>query len=217
MGSKPVLYNKTGETLTARDSENGFCLPVLATPYRGRAIPFSFLSYSSRTIAQEERSRNINHWPAFDEIKALLGDKPLVVDREFSYLEMMQYLAENKISSVIRLNLGSHPPTLVDAAGKRIALTLAPGQRVIYRDLLYREKVKVHVIGIWRKGNAEPLWVMTSLEPEQGLDIYLARMKIGEAFKDLKSPLGLDKLMNKRQTTWSRWRRWPWWLTPSAI
>ena len=36
----------------------GFCLLVLAAPYRGRAIPFSFVSYSSRTIAQQSRSRN---------------------------------------------------------------------------------------------------------------------------------------------------------------
>lgn len=196
---RPQAY-KTHYVGKLKDGQTrGFCLLVLATPYRGRAIPFSFLSYSSLTIALEERSRNINHWRAFDEIKALLGERPLVLDREFSYLEMLQYLVENQLNFVIRLKLGSHQPVLLDAAGKRIALTLAPGQRVSYRDLLYREKVKVQVVGVWHKGNAEPLWVMTNLEPERGLDIYLARMKIEEAFKDLKSLLGLDKLMNKRQ------------------
>src|SRR5512135_1175678 len=196
---RPQAY-KTSYVGKLKDgATRGFCLLVLATPYRGRAIPFSFLSYSSRTIAQEERSRNINHWRASDEAKALLGDRRLVLDREFSYLEMLQYLAENQLNFVIRLDLGSHPPVLLDATGKRMALTIAPGQQVVYCDLLYREKVKVHVIGLWRKGNAEPLWVMTNLEPKRGLDIYLARVKIEEAYKDPKSLLGLDKLMNKRQ------------------
>ncbi len=196
---RPQAY-KTRYVGKLKDGETrGFCLLTLATPYRGRAIPFSFLSYSSRTINEELRSRNINHWRAFDEIKPLLGDRPLVLDREFSYLEQLQYMVENQLNFVIRLNLGSNPPILLDVAGKRVSLTIAPGQQVIYRDLLYREKVKVHVIGLWRRGNAEPLWVMTNLEPKPGLEIYLARMKIEEAFKDLKSLLGLDKLMNKRQ------------------
>ena len=41
---------------------------------------------------------------------------------------------------------------------------------------------------------------MTSLAPEKGLEIYQARMKIEESFKDLKSLLHLDKVMNKMQS-----------------
>jgi len=197
--ARPQAY-KTDYVGKLKDGQTrGFCLLVLATPYRGRAIPFSFLSYSSRTIANELRSRNVNHWRAFDDIKTLLGDKPLVLDREFSYLELLQYMVENQLNFVIRLNLGSHQPNLLDQTGKRLILTIVPGQKVVYQDVLYREKVKVQVIGLWRKGNAEPLWVMTSLEAKRGLEIYLQRMKIEEAFKDLKSLLGLDRLMNKRQ------------------
>ena len=40
---------------------------------------------------------------------------------------------------------------------------------------------------------------MTSLEPHKGLDLYLQRMKIEESFRDLKSLLGLHKVMNKNQ------------------
>jgi hypothetical protein len=40
---------------------------------------------------------------------------------------------------------------------------------------------------------------MTDLEPEQGLEIYLKRMKIEESFQDCKDLLGLDRLMNKKQ------------------
>ena len=40
---------------------------------------------------------------------------------------------------------------------------------------------------------------MTNLEPEQGWKIYQKRMKIEQSFRDLKSLLCLDKVMNKSQ------------------
>ena len=39
---------------------------------------------------------------------------------------------------------------------------------------------------------------MTSPEPERGLEIYQARMKIEETFRDCKGLLHLPKIMNKR-------------------
>ncbi|HLA81470.1 MAG TPA: IS4/IS5 family transposase, partial [Thermoleophilia bacterium] len=41
------------------------------------------------------------------------------------------------------------------------------------------------------------LWVITNLACEAGLRTYGARMKIQETFKDIKSLLGLGKVMNK--------------------
>jgi transposase len=40
---------------------------------------------------------------------------------------------------------------------------------------------------------------MTNLKAEDGLAIYFQRMKIEEAFRDLKSLLNFHKLMNKRR------------------
>ena len=40
---------------------------------------------------------------------------------------------------------------------------------------------------------------MTNLEAEQGLTIYLQRMKIEVSFRDMKNLLGMKKLMNKRR------------------
>ena len=60
-------------------------------------------------------------------------------------------------------------------------------------------KVRVNLIGTWNKGFTEPMWVMTNLEAKRGLRIYFARMKIDETFRDLKSLLGLIRLMNKQQ------------------
>jgi hypothetical protein len=60
--------------------------------------------------------------------------------------------------------------------------------------------VPLNVIGIWQHGFKRPLWVMTNLEPEAGLELYFLRMKIEICFRDLKSLLHLNKIMNKSQT-----------------
>lgn len=177
----------------------GFWLMLLATPFRGRAIPFNFVTYSSRTIAEEKSSRNLNHHRAFNGIKEFLGEKPLVLDREFSYLELLLSLVAENINFVIRLNLGSHPPTFLDEEGQRVHLLVAPGQTASYLRLFYKGEVAVNVIGYWKEGLSEPLWVMTNLAPQVGLEIYLSRMKIEECLRDLKNLLALDAIMNKKQ------------------
>ena len=183
---------KDGKTL-------GFWALVLATPYRGRAIPCGLITYSSKTIAQNADSRNLNHFRAFAGLKELLGERPLVLDREFSYLELMLNMLEEQINWVIRLNLRAHPPKFYDEEGREVALTISPGETVIHNQIWYMGKVRVNLIGIWNKGFTDPMWVMTNLEAKRGLQIYFARMKIDETFKDLKSLLGLVKLMNKKQ------------------
>lgn len=177
----------------------GFWALLLATPYRGRAIPCGMLTYSSRTIAQQADSRNLNHYRAFAALKDLLGGRPLVLDREFSYLELMLNFLEEQISWVIRLNLRAHPPKFYNADGKEVTLTISPGETVALNQIWYMGKVQVNVIGTWKKGLDEPMWVMTNLEAKRGLQIYFARMKIEETYRDLKSLLGMTKLMNKQQ------------------
>jgi len=191
---------KTAYVGTLQDGKTkGFWLLALATPFRGRAIPFALVTYSSRTIAQEESSRNLYHNQAFAMLKAVIGDRPLVLDREFSYLELLLNLCAEEIHFVIRLKLGSHPPVFLDEDGQRVDLSLSPGEERVIRNVFYKGQVRVQLIGRWRKGFAQPLWVMTDLDPQQGWAIYQARMKIDECFRDLKSLLGLDKIMNKLQ------------------
>lgn len=178
----------------------GFWMLMLATPYRGRAIPCGFVTYSSKTIAQEATSRNLEHMAAFRIVSELLGDRPLVLDREFSYQRLIENLSAEGINFVIRLNQGSHPPIFRNADGRQIELDIAQdGKPVTHRGLFYRGQVEVNLIGIWRKGLKKPLWVMTTLEPEQGLEIYQQRMKIEQSFRDLKDLLHIDKIMNKTQ------------------
>ena len=175
---------------------SGYWLLILATPFHGRAIPCHFVSYSSKTINAEATSRNRHHFEAFGEIKNLLGNKPLVLDREFSYLGLMENLVFEKINFVIRLKEGAK---FTDQEGNLVALSIRKGETRTINKVFYMGKVFVNVIGIWREGFSKPLWVMTNLDAKQGLDIYSKRMKIEESFRDLKSLLGMEKLMNKHR------------------
>lgn len=196
-----IQAKKTPYVGTLKDGKTkGFWLLMLATPYRGRAIPFHFVTYSSRTIAKDATSRNRKHFDALLRLKKLVGERPVVLDREFSYGLLLENLFAANIHFVIRLRMGSKPPNFFNAEGRHIKLRIAQnGKKVIYRQLLYQGKVSVNLVGIWKKGHRQPLWVMTDLEPERGLGIYNARCKIEQSFRDLKSLLNLDKIMNKLQ------------------
>ena len=197
--SRPYA-RKTSYVGTLSDEKTrGFWMLVLATPFRGRAIPCSFITYSSQTINDQCTSRNLEHLRAFAEVHELLGDRPLVLDREFSYLELMKNLVAEGINYVIRLNLGRHQPTLLDAEGRSIKLRLARGQTRSYHQLLYLGEVMVNITGVWRPGLKKPLWVMSNLAPAEAMAIYQARTKIEESFRDLKSLLRIEKIMNKKQ------------------
>lgn len=188
---------KTEYVGTLSDGETGGYWLLLATPFHGRAIPCSFVSYSSKTINRDATFRNQNHFAAFAQVKEMLGDKPLVLDREFSYLELLENLAAEGVNFVIRLKVG---PNFCDGEGKPVALSISHGETRILNKVFYKGKVFVNVIGVWKKGFSKPMWVMTNLRAEDGLAIYFQRMKIGEAFRDLKSLLNFHKLMNKRRT-----------------
>jgi hypothetical protein len=180
----------------------GFWMLTLATPLRGRAIPFHFLTYSSQTFADQPSSRNLEHFKAIREIQRLIGTRPIVFDREFSYRELLHSLVEEGVHFVIRLNMGAHPPRFYyDAEQKRsLRLSIAPINKPgIYRQVYYMGEVCLNVIGIWRFGFKEPLWIMTNMDPEAALTIYDQRMKIEICFRDLKSLLHIDKVMNKSQ------------------
>jgi len=179
----------------------GYWLLVLSTPFRGRAIPFHFITYSSKTIGEQVTSRNQEHTRCFAAVKELLGEKSLVLDREFSYRSLMERLYIEDIPFVIRLNLGDQhkQPRLIDADGDPIKLFVRPGKTVIHRQVFYLGIVPVNLIGCWCKGLANPLWIITSLDPKPALKIFQDRMKIEQTFRHCKDLLHLPKLMNKRQ------------------
>jgi len=106
----------------------------------------------------------------------LLRDVSIVFDREFSYEALLRDLKREKQPFVIRLNTGNGVQ-LTDKAGNLIALALAPGKAVFAKNVSYKGTTRVHLAGRWKQGCEEPLWVITSLEPEKGLELYEKRMK----------------------------------------
>lgn len=183
-----------------KDKKLGFQALLLATPYSGRGIPFSIISYSSKTIGAQMRSRNMEHSRAIGELKEILGDKILVLDREFSYEGMLEEAVVASIPFVIRLNVGNNP-TILNEEGEKISLTVGIGEEEHYQGVYYKGNVEVNLAGKWEKGFNEPIWVISStgLKPSEALATYALRMKIDECFRDLKSLLSLDKIMNKKQ------------------
>ena len=138
----------------------GFWMLTLATPLRGRAIPFHFLTYSSRTIEDQPSSRNLEHFKAIQEIQQLIGPRPIVFDREFSYRELLNSLVDADMHFVIRLNMGANPPLFYyDAERKqRLQLLVAPiNKPQIYRQVYYMGEVCLNVINIWHYGFSQPI------------------------------------------------------------
>jgi hypothetical protein len=188
---------KTDYVGTLSDGQtSGYWLLILSTAFHGRAIPCGFVSYSSKTINQESSSRNREHFEAFAQVKEVIGDRPLVLDREFSYLELMESLVFEGLNFVIRLKVG---PKFTDQEGRLVALTVSKGETRVINKVFYMGKVFVNLIGVWKEGFSQPMWIMTNLKAEDGLNIYLQRMKIEESFRDLKNLLGMEKLMSKRR------------------
>lgn len=193
--------DKTNYVGTLMDGQTkGFWMLTLATPLRGRAIPFHFVTYSSRTFEDQPSSRNLEHFKAIQEIQQLIGERAIIFDREFSYQGLLRSLVDARIPFVIRLNLGANPPHFYyDREQKHpLRLLVAPiNKPQIYRQVYYQGEVCLDVIGIWRYGFKQPMWIMTNLEPEMGLKLYYQRMKIEICFRDLKSLLHIDTVMNK--------------------
>lgn len=194
---------KTDYVGTLKDGKTrGFWMLTLATPIRGRAVPCHFATYSSATIEDQSSSRNLEHQQAIGEIALLVGKRPIVLDREFSYLGLLENFHAAEMSYVIRLNQGAKPPKFYRDAKKKeeVKLMIAQnGKQEDYHQLYYKGEIPVNLSGIWRKGFKKPLWVMTDLAPQEGMRIYQERSKIETSFRDQKSLLGMDRVMNKRK------------------
>ncbi len=96
-------------------------------------------------INHEASSRNQHHFAAFAQVKELLGSRPLVLDREFSYLELLETLVTEGVNFVIGLKTGPH---FYDRAGNLVELSVPVGKTRIINRAYYKSKVLVNVIGV---------------------------------------------------------------------
>ena len=176
----------------------GFWLLTLATPMRGRALPCNFLTYSSSTLGSESSSRNIEHQRAVAEIRTTIGSRPVVFDREFSYLTFFKFLETGCSLSSVSIKAANRKFYYDPDKREELTLLVAPDRDPkVYRNIYYKGEIKVNLIGIWKTGMPKPLWVITNIAPQEALEIYLQRMKIEMKFRDLKSIFRIETIMNK--------------------
>jgi hypothetical protein len=176
----------------------GFWMVVFAQPYRGRAIPFHFGLYSEATLNEEPTSRNLQWRSLVWEVRELVGDTPLIFDREFSAQRWLKTLEEAGCRWVVRLNTASRVK-FTDEEGEEVSLLVGKGERERIEGVYYRGEVKVNVAAIWLEGHKEPLWVMGNLPADRLEEVYRERMKIEQTFKDAKGLLNIEKVMNKQR------------------
>lgn len=174
----------------------GFWTVVFAQPSRGRAIPFHFGVYSEATLNEEATSRNLQWRSLVWQIRELVGETPLIFDREFSAERWLKTLDEAGCRWVVRLNTKSGVK-LKDEEGEEVPLLVGKGEREEMEGVYYRGEVKVNVAALWREGQKEPLWVMGNLPAGRLVEVYAERMKIEQSFKDTKSLLNIEKVMSK--------------------
>ena len=184
------------------EGKRGFWLLVLATPFRGRALPCGWLTYSSATITAEATSQLQEVRRLLEMLLALLRGRPLVADRGFHDRKFFAWLKQGGIPFIVRVKMRSHPLRLQDAEGNLLRPVLRPGESYAWMHLRHHELTGLTLIGYWKRGHREPLWLLTTWpDAEQALQWYLQRMKIEESFRDIKSLLGITENMN-RQRLW---------------
>ena len=132
------------------------------------------------------------------DLESLEEGQLIVFDREFSYEDLLEVMSELRLRFVIRLNTGNRV-SITDTNGEKIVLGIARGEKKIWRDVYYKGNIKVNLVAYRRSDLEDPLYVMTNIEPEEALKIYLQRMKIDESFRDNKNLLGMEKVMNKKE------------------
>lgn len=196
---RPEAY-KTEYVGLVRPDRRGFYTLLFGAPFKGRIIPFHIHTYSPRTISENKSSRNIEHTNALAGICDIIGDLPVIFDREFSYHTLLEdFEVENKFY-IIRLNTGNHVG-FTDSNGNKIELTIGHGQTKIWNNVYYKGKTKVNVAARWSKGFKKPMFIVTNMENSQNaLELYFERMKIEESFRDFKSRIGLAKIMSKKES-----------------
>lgn len=185
-----VGYLKDGIT-------RGAGLLSLSIPYKGRALPIAATEYSSAIIAQDKSSKPILLYSLLDQLVPILAGKILIGDREFCSEENFRFLLMHGIGFAIRLKVGRYDVIITRNGGKKVNYSLKKGQIKCWRNIYYKGKIKANLVGFWDPKYTAPLYVITTIDPKKAIGLYKLRMKIEESFRDVKSKLGIKKIMTK--------------------
>ena len=154
---------KTEYVGTLSDGETrGYWLMLLATPYHGRAIPCGFVDYSSKTINQEATSRNQHHFAAFATGQGTVGEAAVGAGSGVQLPGIARKPGHRR--GELRHSAESGRQISVTEKAIRLTLSVPKGETRILNKVFYKGKVLVNVIGVWKKGFSDPMWIMTNLD-----------------------------------------------------
>lgn len=179
----------------------GYKAIVVAIPFRMRAIPIYFRVYSNEQIQDMVyMSHNTLVWNFLIELKQLqhqaLGKRRRfiwVFDRGFADVKLMIKLKTWRVDFIIRAcrNVG------IEVLG--YVLKLGQFQhRGYFENIVYHKekRIRVNLYCAWDESYDEPM-LLVSNQSCNLLLLYGQRMKIEEAFRDLKSLFGFRSLVIK--------------------
>jgi hypothetical protein len=199
-----VHGNKTGKMTILVDEvdliENYKAL-VAAIPFRKRAIPIVFKIYTNQQIRDlEYRSWNEIVWNFMDQVmetvQGVMPDREsvFIFDRGFADVKLMKYLDHMGGKFIMRVPKSSGIQ-VENYSGKLKTF----GETGYFRDVLYhmKERVKVNLFcAVDDSDKDDPMFIVSNIDDGIGL-LYGLRMRIEEAFRDMKTLFGFKHLVLK--------------------
>lgn len=174
---------------------------VVAIPFRKRAIPIFWKIYTNQEIQQLlYLSHNTLVWGFLDDLQNVLVEalgkkrKTLwIFDRGFADVKLMKRLMKQRINFIIRVkkNVGIKVEGYVGNLGNF-------RKQGYFANVIYhqQQQIRLNLYCAWDKTYEEPMLLVSNDDGALGL-LYAQRMKIEEAFRDLKSLFGFRSLVLK--------------------
>lgn len=174
---------------------------VAAIPFRKRAIPIVFKIYTNQQIMDlEYRSWNEIVWNFMDQVmetvQGVMPDREsvFILDRGFADVKLMKYLNHMGGNFIMRVPKSSGIQ-VENYSGKLKTF----GETGYFRDVLYhmKERVKVNLFcAVDDSDKDDPMFIVSNIDDGIGL-LYGLRMRIEEAFRDMKTLFGFKHLVLK--------------------
>jgi len=177
---------------------------VVAIPFRKRAIPIYWKVYTNSQIQRlVYLSHNTLVYQFLNNLKRVqqeaLGKERRflwIFDRGFADVKLMKRLKKNSIHFIIRVrqNVNIQAEGYVGLLGNFQRGGYFPN--VIYHK---QQRIRIHLYCAWDRSEDEPMLLVSNEQSALALN-YKHRMKIEEAFRDLKSLFGFRSLVLKEPT-----------------
>ena len=178
---------------------------VAAVPFRNRAIPIVFKIFTNQQIRDlVYRSKNWVIWNFMDQVHETIQkvfsdmswdrEAVFIFDRGFADVKLMKYLDFMGAKFIIRAR--KNTGIVVDGDVSKLGEF---GQWGYFRNVLYHSQERIAVNLFCAEDDSDeddPVFIVSNINDGIGL-LYRLRMRIEEAFRDMKSLFGFKHLVLK--------------------